>query len=253
MSLLAEHPPVPLRRPVEPVWVAGARDGYVLLVLVVATIVLPDLAGGHNTGAVAPVLLVTASGVVVSRAWRVLPAWLLVLAAVLATAPLALLWITGVGRQGAVGASVYPLAATVLVTVLAWARTPGRREAVAATLCAGGAVQFALALTPWWGGGDPSRPIIGTYYWHNQFAAALIAPAIIGLALVVADRPMSRTVGWICTPFCVAGVVLSSSRASMAMLALALAVHRGPARRRPRPPASRARACGRPRSRRPGG
>jgi O-antigen ligase len=61
--------------------------------------------------------------------------------------------------------------------------------------------------------------MIGTFYWHNQFAAFLLAPAILGLALILANRAPLRFVGWIVTPFAVAGIVYSSSRGSEMALA----------------------------------
>jgi O-antigen ligase len=60
--------------------------------------------------------------------------------------------------------------------------------------------------------------MVGTFYWHNQFAGFLLAPALIGLALLLARRAPWRGAGWVVAPLAVAGVVHSSSRGGMAVL-----------------------------------
>jgi O-antigen ligase len=62
--------------------------------------------------------------------------------------------------------------------------------------------------------------MVGTVYWHNQFGAFLLMPAILGLGLIVANRAPYRLVGWIITPFAAAGVLFSASRGSELALAV---------------------------------
>jgi O-antigen ligase len=174
--------------------------------------------GGRDAGSAAFLAVPTLAAVVATRPWRHLtgPTWLL--APLVAIAALVVLPLTGVGRGGAVAALGYGLCAALLFAVAAYARTPARRATVAAVLCAGGVAQFAWALVPWWGGGDPSRPMVGTYYWHNQLAVALLLPALLGACLAVAGKRPWRSVGWIAAPVAAAGVVLSSSRATLLCL-----------------------------------
>jgi O-antigen ligase len=84
-----------------------------------------------------------------------------------------------------------------------------------------GAVQFYWSFIPWRGGSDATVAMVGTFYWHNQFGAFMLAPAVIGASFVLANRQFSRLVGWILVPMVTAGVVYSTSRGSQLMLALA--------------------------------
>lgn len=170
--------------------------------------------GGRDAGAAGWLALALLPALVATRPWLRLTgrAWLL--APLVAIAALAVLPLTGVGRTGAVAALDYVLAAALVVVVAAYARSYARRATVAAVLCAGGVAAFAWALVPWWGGADPSHPMVGTYFWHNQLAAALLLPALLGASLAVAGWRPWRSAGWIGAPLAVAGVVLSTSRAT---------------------------------------
>jgi O-antigen ligase len=61
--------------------------------------------------------------------------------------------------------------------------------------------------------------MVGTFFWWNPYAAYLLAPALLGLTLAVVGRRPWRSVAWLATPFTVAGIVLSTSRATLACLA----------------------------------
>jgi O-antigen ligase len=195
-------------------------------------------AGGRDASAQAWLALATLAALAASRPWQRLTgrAWLL--APVAALAALFSLVATGGGRGAAVAAFSYVTAAGLLVSVAAYARTPARRAAVAGVLCVGGVAQFAWALVPWWGGADPAKAMVGTYFWHNQVAVALLLPALLGACLAVVGKRPWRAAGWIATPLCVAGVVLSTSRATLAcllvgwVLVVALSVVAAPNRRR---------------------
>ena len=176
--------------------------------------------GGRSAGAQGWFGAAVVAALVLTRPWNRLPRGWTVLAAALALPPLLVLAATHGGRSGAVAAASYGTSAGTLLVVAAYARSATRRAAVAAALCAGGVAQFAWALVPWWGGGDPSRPMVGSYDWHNQFAAGLLAPALLGLALVVAGNRPWRGAGLVAAPLAVAGVVLSTSRATLALLAV---------------------------------
>ena len=186
----------------------------------VAFVVLPfaHAGGGRDAGWAAAAALAVALAVAVTRPWTRVGRLPLVLAAALAGLSLSVLLTTGVGRAGSVAALAYGLAAGLFVAVAAYARSSSRALAVAGVVCVGAVAQFGWALVPWWGGADPSRPMVGTYYWHNQFAAALLAPALLGLALLLDGRPMWRSLGWVTAPLSVAGIVFSTSRATLACL-----------------------------------
>ena len=102
--------------------------------------------------------------------------------------------------------------------VFGYCASAGRRLVVATLVCLAGLIQFAEAWVPWWGGGIHGAAMIGTFYWHNQFAIFLVPAALIGLAVALWRVAPVRSLGWVVTPLCVAGVVLSTSRASAAAL-----------------------------------
>jgi O-antigen ligase len=104
------------------------------------------------------------------------------------------------------------------VAVAAYARSLRRAYLIGAIVAAAGAVQFCWSFVAWWGGRDQSIPMVGTFYWHNQYAAFLLAPALIALTLLVNHRPPWRLVGWVVAPLAVAGVVFSSSRGGLWIL-----------------------------------
>lgn len=199
---------------------AARRAEHVSVVVALLVLVGPvaHAQGGRDPGAAAWLALVTIVAIAATRPWERLTgrAWLL--APAVALAALYVLPATGTGRDGAVAALMYALAAGLFLAVAAYARTPARRAVVAGVICAGGVAQFGWALVPWWGDQDPSQPMVGTYFWHNQLAVALLLPALLGAALaIVGDRPW-RSAGALAAPLCAAGVVLSTSRATMGCL-----------------------------------
>jgi O-antigen ligase len=208
------------RRPVDQDVRRLLEHGLVAALLLLVVAPLAHAGGGRDGGAAAWAALLVVPALVVTRPWARLPARGLVLVAAVVVAALLVLPLSGVGRAGAVAALTYGVALGTGVVVAAYARTPARRAAVAGLLCAGGVAQFAWGLVPWWGAGDPTQPMVGTYFWHNQFAAALVAPALLGLALAIAGRRPWRSAGWVAAPLGVAGVVLSTSRATLGLLVL---------------------------------
>ncbi len=110
------------------------------------------------------------------------------------------------------------LAAGAFVAVASYARSVRRAYLIGGIVATAGAVQFCWSFVAWWGGRDQSIPMVGTFYWHNQFAAFLLAPALIALALLVGDRAPWRLVGWVVAPLATAGVVYSSSRGGLGIL-----------------------------------
>jgi hypothetical protein len=174
----------------------------------------------------------------VTRPWRRLTSAWWLLAPLVALGALVVLVATSGGRAAAVAAGCYALAAATLLVVASYACRPRRRALVAGLVAVGGVAQFWAALVPWWGGGDPASPMVGTYYWHNQLAAALLAPALVGLGVLLGGGRPWRWIGWLAVPLSVAGVVLSTSRAAVALLAVGwvavcvVALVHGPHRRR---------------------
>lgn len=177
----------------------------------------------HGTGGRAPwaltvglVLLLVALVAVPVR--RHVPSWALVLAAAVGTAGEAVCVVGGTGWFGATEAASYGLAAGLLLLLVAYARTLPRRLVVVVALCTAGVTQFGWSFQAWWGGGDPLQLMFGTFYWHNQYAAFLLAPALLGMAVAVHGRTPLRVVGYPVSALGAAGIVLSTSRATTGLL-----------------------------------
>jgi hypothetical protein len=199
---------------------AAARNpelvaGALLCVAVVwTTVFFPVGSGGREPFALTKDVVPVVLALVALRPWRVVRPWIVASAALIAGAALVVCAVTPPGWFGANRAASYGVAAATFVAVAAYARRSRRAYLVATLVVVAGGVQFFRALVPWWGSRDSATAMIGTFYWHNQFGAFLLAPAILGLTLALAGRPPFRFAGWIVTPFAVAGVVFSSSRGS---------------------------------------
>jgi O-antigen ligase len=158
-----------------------------------------------------------AAALLLTRAWRSTEGSTL-FAAVVAIAALLVCVFAPTGWYGSDVAVEYGLAAAVYVVARRYVRDDDRRDLVAAAICVAGFYEFWQAFTPWRGNGAPDSVMTGTFYWHNPYAAYLLPPAIIGVGLVARVKRPWNIVGWLTTPFAVAGIVLSSSRATLAAL-----------------------------------
>ena len=177
--------------------------------------------GGRGTNALAIGLVLLAFALLAVRPWRAVPVPVLVVAVLLSAGALAVLPSGGVGRTGAIAAGAYVLGSGLVVLVGAWTSSDMRAQVLAAGIVVAGLAEFGWGFIAWWGGGDDSPlPMVGTFFWWNSYAAYLLAPALLGLALVVVGKRPWRSAAWIATPFVVAGMVLSTSRATLACLAV---------------------------------
>jgi O-antigen ligase len=178
-------------------------------------------AGGRDANALAVGLLLLAVALVAVRPWHHLPFSVVALPVVLAVAALAVLPVGGVGRSGAVAAGAYALAGGLVVVVGGWASSAERIGALAAGICLAGLAEVGWAFPAWWAGGFRAPgAMVGTFFWWNPYAAYLLAPALLGLALAAGGHRPWRAVGWLTTPFAVSGVIFSTSRASIACLGI---------------------------------
>lgn len=125
------------------------------------------------------------------------------------------------GWYGADVAVGYVLAASVYLSARRYAREDDRRYLLAATVCLAGLYQFEQSFIAWWGSRNPATEMSGTFYWHNPYAAFLFPGAVIGLGLAATGRSPWRYVGWASAPVCGAGIVFSSSRATLVVLVVA--------------------------------
>ena len=155
---------------------------------------------------------------IVARVWT-LPTWLLVVSALVPVSIVLVGLVSDGGWSGAARATRFGWAVIVLLGVLAWTRSPGRRLAAIIGALALVGDQFVVGWFAWWGGADPDRLMIGSFSWHNQFAAYMLIGA--GAAIVVAvlaERAVALLGG---TVFALAavGVIASGSRSAAVLLA----------------------------------
>jgi O-antigen ligase len=192
----------------------------VIIGLAVAYLTIPfaQATGGRDPWALTKAAVVVLIALGAAKPWRGLRVGTLALAVVVALAALAVCLVTPPGWFGATRASAYGLAAGAFVAVASYARSVRRACLLGGIVAAAGAVQFTWSFVAWWGGRDQSAAMVGTFYWHNQFAAFLLAPALIALALLLRNRAPWRLVGWVVAPLATAGIVYSSSRGGLGIL-----------------------------------
>jgi hypothetical protein len=192
----------------------------VIIGLAVAYLTMPfaQATGGRDPWALTKAAVVVLIALATAKPWQHLRAGALTLALTVAVAALAVCLVTSPGWFGATRAAAYGLAAGAFVAVASYARSVRRAYLVGGIVAIAGAVQFCWSFVAWWGGRDQSQPMVGTFYWHNQFAAFLLAPALIALTLVVRNRAPWRLVGWVVAPLATAGVVYSTSRGALGIL-----------------------------------
>jgi hypothetical protein len=192
----------------------------VVIGLAVAYLTMPfaQATGGRDPWAVTRAAAVVLVALIAAKPWERLRAGTLALAAAVAVAAMAVCIVTPPGWFGATRASAYGLAAGIFVAVASYARSLRRACLVGGIAAVAGAVQFCWSFVAWWGGRDQTMAMVGTFYWHNQFAAFLLAPALIALALLLRNRAPWRLVGWVVAPLAAAGIVYSSSRGGLGIL-----------------------------------
>ena len=195
-------------------------SGAVLFAVAYLTMPFTEATGGRGPLAVTKAAVVVVVALAAVKPWRELRSSVLALAVAVGLAALVVCLLTTPGWFGATRAASYGLGAGAFVAVAAYARNVRQMTHVALVVVAAGVMQFAWAFVPWQGGRVQSKAMVGTFYWHNQYGAFLLAPTLIGLCLLVGNRAPWRLAGWVVVPLGTAGVVYSSSRGAMATLAV---------------------------------
>jgi O-antigen ligase len=192
----------------------------VIIGLAVAYLTMPfaQATGGRDSWALTKAAVVVVVALIAAKPWQRLRVGILALAVAVAVVALVVCLVTPPGWFGATRAASYGVAAGAFIAVASYARSLRRAYLIGAIVAAAGAVQFCWSFVAWWGGRDQTIPMVGTFYWHNQYAAFLLAPALIALTLLVNHRAPWRLVGWVVAPLAAAGVVYSSSRGGLGIL-----------------------------------
>ena len=200
-----------------------AEYASVALVVVVLAVWITPAQGGIDDRRLPLGLLSLLPALVLSQSWKRIPGTELALALAVALSAWVVPLVAPTGWAGAEQVGGWAYGAGMFVVARAFARDRSRKHGAAGIVCVLALDQFSRAWLPWWGGRDPSRAMIGTFYWHNQFAAYVLAGAVAGFAFAVLASGRLRLLGWVVAPFCAVGVVLSTSRATMLELVAAAA------------------------------
>ena len=190
----------------------------VLLLLAWWAVPMTRATGGREPHALSIGLVVVVVALTANQVWRRVRPAELALAAGLVAAAFVVCLASPVGWRGANELGNWAFAVGTFVVGRAYLRSPSRVRGALLAVALTGLAEFAAGWLAWWGGENPAEPMIGTFYWHNQFAAFLLAPALIAIALAVWPRRPGVAAGWVVAPICSAGILFSTSRATLGLL-----------------------------------
>ena len=192
------------------------------LALVAWGITLTHATGGQAPYTMTLAVLATLPLVVASDVARRVPPWAVTAALLPGTIAFGLNLVSATGWTGLGAAASWWCAGLLGLGLTAFARTARRRRLVAGAVVLVGAEQMFQAWFPWWGSGDPHALLVGTFFWHNPFAAFQAATSLVGLAVAMRGRGPVRSLALVLTPWLAAGVWLSGSRAGLALWLVAV-------------------------------
>ncbi|MGN6475069.1 MAG: O-antigen ligase family protein [Mycobacteriales bacterium] len=226
-------PPVPEPRPLWRAarglqgldWGATARSAFVAVAVVWWIVVAARWWGGRGAGAVTVGAILTAVAVVAARPDQVLPRRAVWMAAWLSSAAMLIPLVAPTGWAGAgAAANMISVAWTAVAVAAGVVRDRRLVDLIVVVAVAGALIEFSEGWLAWWGGEDPTRPFIGTFYWWNPLAAYLLPGTVLGLALWLRQRKVLALLGLLALIFGSIGVIYSTSRAVGACVAVAVVV-----------------------------
>jgi O-antigen ligase len=172
---------------------------------------------GRDSPSVTVGALLLGLALLVNRPDSVLPRRVIALAAALSVGAYIVPLTAPSGWAGAKDAASYVGGAWLCVLVAGLiVRRPEARLWLVIAIAASAPIEFMSGWLGWWGGGSPSVAMVGTFYWHDSYAAFLLPGGIAGLALFVWRERLFALLGLICFAFASMGVVYSTSRAALA-------------------------------------
>lgn len=179
--------------------------------------------GGRDAGAVTLGLLLLAPALLAARVWRLPKRHLLALVPGLLAAA-AVLWMPTRG-DGLDEAAVWLSAGLVYLAAAGWLAQRGSVWLLLAPVGVGAVIQLWNGWWAWFGIGGSTSPMVGTFYWHNQLGAFMVAVCVTAATIVVHGRALDRPWVWgsaAVAALAGAGTIFSASRACVALLVAAL-------------------------------
>jgi hypothetical protein len=167
------------------------------IALVAWAIPLTHGSGGQEPWVLALAIVALAPALLATRPWRVLPAWQVLLALVPGLAAIVVCMTAPTGWDGLDEVASLVYAGVLCVAVRGWATSRARRHGLLAVLALVGIEQFYQSYAAWWSAGSVYRLMLGTFYWHNQFAAFTLAAGVTAGALAVHGQGRLRVIGWV--------------------------------------------------------
>ena len=124
-------------------------------------------------------------------------------------------------------AATWLVAGLLYLIVAAWLKRGGNAALVGIVVFVACLDQFFSAWWPWFGVGDTSSLMRGTFFWHNQFAAFMIGCGLLAAAVFLLGTGRVRALAAPVFIASAAGTYFSGSRACLAILALGCLVTAG--------------------------
>lgn len=184
--------------------------------------------GGRDAGALTAGLLLLVPVLWVARVWMLPRRHLLALVPG-SVAAVALLWMPTRG-DGLDEAALWLSAGLIYLSAAGWLAQRGSVWVLLGPVGAGALAQVWAGWWAWFGQGGSASPMVGTFYWHNQFGAFMLAVAVTATGIVVHGVALQRrlvlAIGGVAA-LAGAGTIFSGSRACVLLLVasfLALAV-----------------------------
>jgi O-antigen ligase len=182
------------------------------------------LTGGRGPGAVTGGAILTGLATLAIQPHRLIPRGAVWLALAVSAGALGVTLTAPTGWAGATTAASYICVSWMVVAVAAAAvRDPRVPNLLLLLLIASVLVEVAESWLAWWGGADASRPIVGTFYWWNPFAAFLLAGTVIALSFWLRRSGAIAAFGLFGCVLGTIGMVYSTSRATDLCFAVAVA------------------------------
>ena len=172
---------------------------------------------GRDAPSVTVGAVLLAIAVALVRPDRVLPTSALVLAAAVSAGSFVVPLTAPTGWAGAPDAAIYACGAWLAITIAAVVvERPGMTTWLIMLVAASAPIEFMSGWLSWWGGADPTQPMMGTFYWHNPYAAFLVPGGLVGLALWIWRSRVLAVLGLVSFALASVGIVYSTSRAGLA-------------------------------------